>query len=311
MLRHKIIPGRKREKSISGEKTVPVNGKKNVGDPARGTVTIYNKALNDTITSKKVPAIATGSLQFTLDNDIDIASASETIGSITFGKGDVEATAVAIGPQSNVAAGIEFTFANTSSSIAIVRNEKAFAGGTSREVTVVTRADYDAFVKSMSDELLVKAKQELSSAVEGNDKLIDGTIKTSVTEKVFGQELDQEAKELQGKLTIAVSGIAYSESDVRAYLTTVASSTVPAGYAINDAKTTIEVTNIQIKKDGKITAKATMNAVALPTVDALVIQSALAGKSNKKYGRISLKNYRALPGQKYHSGLVRHGADCQ
>jgi hypothetical protein len=277
---HKIIPGREREKSISGEKTVPVEGKKNVGDPASGTVTIYNKTLNSK-SFQKGTVLVNGSLQFTLDSDVSIASASESIGSITYGKGDVDVTAAAIGPQSNIAAGSDFTFKSISSDVAAARNENAFTGGTSREITVVTRADYDAFVEAMSEELVGRAKEELASAVEGNDKLIDGTIETSVTEKVFGQELDQEATELQGKLTIAVSGIAYSESDIRAFLTTVASESVPSGYVINDEKTTVEVTNIQIKKDGKISAKATMNAVALPTIDAAAVRSALAGKTIK------------------------------
>jgi hypothetical protein len=128
--------------------------------------------------------------------------------------------------------------------------------------------------------------------VEGNDKLIDGTIKTSVTEKVFGQEIDQEATQLQGKLTITVSGIAYSESDVRAFLTTLAANTLPQGYVISDAKTTITVSNIQIKKDGKISAKAQMNAVALPTMDITGIRSTLAGKSLKNAEEI----LRKIPG---------------
>jgi hypothetical protein len=277
---HKIVPGRKREKSISGEKTVAVNGKKNVGDPARGTVTIYNKALS-TKTFKKGTVLDTGTLQFTLDNDIDVASASESIGSITFGKGDVNVTAVAIGTSGNITSGQEFTFDTISSGVATARNDAAFSGGTSREVTVVSRADYDGLVKTLTDELVTKAKDEFSTSLEGNDKLIDGTIKTSVTEKVFGQEIDQEAKQLQGKLTLTVSGIAYSDSDIRALLTTMATDTVPTGYLIQDAKTTISVTNIQIKKDGKITVKAQMNAIALPTIQTATIQSSLAGKSIK------------------------------
>jgi hypothetical protein len=277
---NKIIPGRKREKSISGEKTVAVNGKKNVGESARGTVTIYNKALS-TKSFKKGTVIITGNLHFTLDNDIDIASASESIGSITFGKGDVSVTAAAIGTQSNITSGNEFSFQNISSGVASARNDSAFTGGTSREVTVVTRADYDAFIKTMSEELVVKAKEEFSTSLEGNDKLIDGTIKTAVTEKVFGQEIDQEAKELQGKLALTVTGTAYSETDIRALLTTISSDTLPSGYAILDTKTIITVTNIIIKKDGKITAKAQMSAVAFPVIDTASIQSSLAGKSIK------------------------------
>lgn len=288
---NKIIPGKKREKSISGDKTVDVQGKKNVGDPARGSVTVYNKALSSR-TFKKGTILASGSLQFTLDSDVQIASASESVGSITFGKRDVNVTAVAIGTAGNLPGGNEFTFKDTSSSTAIARNDKAFAGGSSREITVVTRGDYDEFVKDMSEELVGKAKEELSSSVEGSEKLVDSTIKTTVTEKVFVQEIDEEAKQLQGKLTLTVSGIAYSEVDVQALLTTVAASQISSGYMINDAKTTITVSDVQVKKDGKMTAKATMSATALPTLDVGSIRKSLAGKSLK-----SVENYlRGLPG---------------
>jgi hypothetical protein len=277
---NKIVPGKKREKSSSGDKTVPVNGKKNVGDPARGTVTIYNKSLSSR-SFKKGAILSNGSLQFTLDSDVQVASASENVGSITFGKADVAVTAVAIGTASNLSAGGEFTFKDLSSSNAIARNDKAFAGGTSREVTVVSRADYDAFVKEVSEELVTKAKQELDTSVEGGEKLIDDTIKTTVTEKVFSQEIDEESTQLQGKLTLAVSGIAYADSDIRALLTTIAHDKIPSGYSIYEAQTTIEISKVTVQKDGKITATATMHSTALPVLDVSTLKSALAGKSLK------------------------------
>lgn len=273
-----IIPGRKREKTESGEKTVAVNGKKNVGDPAKGTVTIYNKATS-TKTFKKGSAIVSGSLQFTLDDDVQVASASESIGSLTFGKADVRVTASAIGTQSNLPAAGEFTFKDVSSSTAIARNDKAFSGGTSKEVTVVSRSDYDAFVKSLSAELIEKAKSEFAQVVSGSEKIIDDTIKTTVTEKVFNQEIDEESKSLQGKLTVSMSGIAYTEADVRALLSSISSNQVPAGYVVNDSKTTVTVSDIKVKKDGKISAKATMQAYALPVLEIDKIQPAIAGKN--------------------------------
>lgn len=286
-----IIPGNKREKSVSGEKTIPVNGKKNIGDPAKGIVTIYNKSLSEK-TFKKGSVIVTGSLQFTLDADVKVASASENVGSITFGKADVNVTAANIGAAGNITGSNEFTFKDVSSGTAIARSEKTFTGGSSKEVTVVTRADYDAFVKEMSETLIEKAKTELASSVAGGEKLIDSTIKTTVTEKVFSQELDQEATQLDGKLTLSVSGIAYNQSDIRMLLTTVSSDKIPSGYSLSDEQTVVTASNVQVKKDGTMTATASMSARALPVLDTASIQKALAGKSIK-----NVEAYlRALPG---------------
>lgn len=277
----KTIPAKKQEKTVGGEKTLPVAGKKQVGDPAKGSVTVYNKVTSEK-TFKKGTILTSGSLQFSLDDDIKVASASETIGSITFGKANGSVTAVAIGSQSNLPAGTEFTFKDTSSSVAIARNDAALTGGTSRDVTVVSRSDYDNFVKVMTAELVEKAKAELASGVTGREKLIDETVKTTVAEKTFSEELDQEAKELHGKLTITISGLSYSEDDVAAILADVVTSKLPAGYSIAPEQTTTTIEKATVKKDGTVVVTAKLVATALPAVDTKAIQKLLAGKTLDK-----------------------------
>ena len=228
-----IIPGHTREDSLSGEKTIPVSGTKKIGDPAKGGITIYNKSLNSR-TFKKGSILAASGIQFTLDADVEVVEAAESIGSITFGKATGSVTAKEIGPEGNLPAGTDFTFSEIGTSIAIARNDEKFAGGTSREVTVVTRSDYDALVTQLTEELLQQTKEKLATSISGGEKLIDATLKTSVTEKTFTQELDQEAKELAGKITITVSGISYSETDVVALFTDRVSSQLMPGYAFDN-----------------------------------------------------------------------------
>lgn len=274
----KIIPGKKLEHTVSGEKVIPVAGKKSVGDPSKGIVTIYNKSLSPRIL-KKGSVLAASALQLTLDDDVTVASASESIGSITFGKANGAITASTIGPKSNLPAGTEFTFKELSASIAIARNDQPLTGGTSREVTVVSRTDYDALVSALTTELVEKAKSDLSADVGGKEKLIDATIKTEVKEKSFVEELDQEAKELQGKLTVAVSGISYNEDDASSYMSGLVEAKVPQGYVLIGERTTLVVSDIQMKKDGTISAKALFDGIALPKIDTEIIRKTLAGKS--------------------------------
>jgi len=272
------IPGKKLEQSVTGEKVAAVTGKKKIGDPAKGTVTIYNKATSER-TVKKGTILVTNSLQFSLDSDVSIASASESIGSVTYGKATAAVTAVAIGEEGNITAGKDFTFKELSSSIATARNDQPFTGGTSRETTVVTRADYDAMVKVLSDELVTKAKADLLAGVAGGEKLIDSTIKTTVTSKTFQEELDQEATELHGKVTITISGVSYNEQDIKFVLVPLASSEIPTGYALHDGRTTVTVETPVAKKDGTLSAVSKISLVSLPSVDAEVVKKALVWKT--------------------------------
>lgn len=272
----KTIPGKVVEQSVTGEKTITVSGKKNVGDPAKGAVTIYNKVTSSK-TFPKGTQLTTSTIAFTLDADVSVASASESIGSITFGKATANVTARDIGPNGNVTASSEFTFAGISGSQVSARNEAAFTGGNSKQVTVVSRADQDTLVKALTDDLVVQAKQQLL-ALAGGERLIDATVKTEVADKVFDAELDQEAKELHGKVTVKVTGISISDSDINAALSALVEAKVPAGYTLAPEQTNVTTSNVTVKKDGKITLTAKLAAVALPQIDQSGLQRALAGK---------------------------------
>jgi hypothetical protein len=284
---HIIIPGRKKEQTVSGEKTVPVTGKKKIGDPAKGTVAIYNKSANSSLILPKGTTISTGSLKFTLDSDITVASASssESITGtgmnnvITYATAVASVTAAEVGAQSNIPSGTQFSIGTIDASRAIARNDAAFSGGNSREASVVSRDDYDTIVKVMSEELVTKAKKDLAETQQGGERLIDNTIKTAVTSKAFSKEINEEASQLNGKLSVSVAGIAYSDADVSALLTSFASELVPAGYELDSGKRTVNVTGIQIRKDGTISAKASMQVYALPVIDSSVVRKNIAGKS--------------------------------
>lgn len=274
---NKIIPGRKQEQSVSEDKTIPVTGKKNVGDPAKGSVTLYNKTL-DGKSLPKGTVLTSGSLEFTLDGDTSIASASEDLGGRTYGKISAAVSASQIGANSNMPASTAFTVKGFSADEITANNTDPFTGGTSREVTVVTRADYDALVSAVKKDLVDQAKQGLTASVAGSAKLIEDTIQAAVTQKTFAQELDQQTAQVSGKVTVSVSGISYSDDDVKTLLKAFIAKDIPQGFTLSETRTQVSLTNVKVLKTGKITATATIKSDAVPTLDIAVIQKNIAGK---------------------------------
>jgi hypothetical protein len=272
------IPGKKLERTISGEKTINTTGRKKIGDPAKGTVTIYNKVLSSK-TFKKGTVLTTGGVKFTLDSDVQIASASESVGSITFGKGNANVTAADIGTQGNVSSGSEFSFSDVSPSAASARNDQAFSGGTSKEISVVSRADNDAIVKAISADLIEQAKSELGSSSSGTVKLIDSTIKTSVSDKKFSQEVDEESKQLHATVSVLVSGTGYDMSDVQKLMLEVTKSKIPSGYEIETDKITTDINKVLVSKTGKITGEGSISFAAVPRINENEIKKLISGKN--------------------------------
>lgn len=298
-LEERIIPAHTLEKSVSGESAIAATGKKKIGDPAKGTVTIFNKSTSSR-SLKKGSVLVANALQFTLDEDISVASASENLvnGTVTFGKANTAATATEIGSQSNLPAGTEFTFKDTATSIAIARSEKAFAGGTSRDVTVVSRADYDALTRALTDQLVAKAKEELLGGVNPTEKLIDQTIKTKVTSRDFSQEIDQEASQLQGSVTITVAGVSYNQEDIKALLKESVAAKIPQGYALDETTLSSTISDVTVARDGTITVQAALSGNAVPGVDVSAVQQTIAGKTLSEAQEI-LRSMQGIAGAEF------------
>lgn len=276
----KTVPGRKQEKTVSGDKKIAVTGQKDIGDPARGTVTIYNKSLTGK-QLKKGLIFTAGNLSFTLDSDVSIASASESLasGSVTYGKANAGITAVKLGPQSNLPSNTEFSLKDTSTSVMVARNDTAFSGGSSKVVTVVSRADYDKLIAELTKELIAKAQAELGSSVTGGERLIDETIKTTVTSKKFNAELDQEVQELAGTITVTITGISYRNEDIAALFTNLVAESVPTGYTMRPTGETVIVKTMKMQKDGSIAMQVEYQGQALPVFDLPLMKAKLAGMS--------------------------------
>jgi len=79
--------------------------------------------------------------------------------------------------------------------------------------------------------------------------------------------------------TILVKSNRFKEEDIKTLLLTLASKEIHSGYIMNEGRTTITVTNPVLKKDGSITAQASVQLVTIPKIDVDVIRKSLVGKS--------------------------------
>lgn len=261
----------------SGEKTAPTSGKANVGDKATGTVVIYNKSLSGK-TLPKETILKNGVLLFSLDDDTRIASASDTGEGLAYGKTTAKVTSVGIGTESNLTAGSIFSFKDFPESSYTAKNEQAFTGGTSREVASVSKEDAANLENILSLEVTSKIKQDLSQSLQQGEKLIDSSLRITTTSKKVSPEVGTQAKDLDMKLTVKISALAFNEKDLinlsKANLTS-----VPAGFTQDLSRLSIKINNIKEDKKGAFKADATITSFYIPEIDKVKIVKDLTGKS--------------------------------
>jgi len=260
----------------TGDGTAQTTGKTQVGEKARGEVVVYNK----TTSSKTLPKssiLVANNLQFTLDDTIQIASASDTGEGLTFGKLAARVSAAVIGPGGNLPSNTTLTFKDFSDSQVTAKATQGFSGGTARDVGSVSREDQNKLEDSLRTQLTTKLKQELTSKLAPGQKLLAPSMETKVASRKFSAEIGSESKTLSLSMTVTAQALVYRQDD----LTKLSSGTipVPSGFEATPARTSVTVESINEEKDGSFSGTTLVASYFIPKLDVSLIKGEIAGKS--------------------------------
>lgn len=255
-------------------------GVRDVGDPAKGSVTIYNSSLTQQKTfSKGTILTSSNNLSFTLDTEVKVASASGDASAITSGSAKVGVTAMAIGPDSNLSSGSRFTVADESSSIVIAKNESSFSGGTKRQVQVVSDKDVDKAEKLVTEEankaVLKNAQQKSSGGI-----VLGSLTSHDVVTKTLSNKAGEGATSLTMKATVESKYYTVKDSDVKKALLAIFTTKKKKDLTIAEKQISYRI--IQAKqKDDVVTLSITATGHAVLPVQESEIAQSLTAKSTE------------------------------
>jgi len=277
----KKIPGRIVEVNVSDSAKAPTTGKKQIGDPAKGTVTLYNKTYNSKTFSKGTVLTSSGGLKFTLDSPITVASQSAADEGISFGKSSGDVTASAIGADSNLPSGSELTISSESTTSFSAKSEGNFSGGTSKDVTVVTDSDQKKLLASLAASLRGKAVEELQKkmADQADLKILEEALSEDITKKTYSKNINDQASELTLNMTIHYRGTAYLDSDLKSIVSKLVETNIPGDFELNLAETETQADVSKLEKDGTLIFLARFKAKLTPKLDVTKIKSLIKGRT--------------------------------
>lgn len=290
----KLIPGEIVETQVSGIETGQATGKKQIGDPAKGVMVVYNKTDSPKTFNKGTILSASGGLQFSLDTSVTIASQSASTEGISFGKAKVEVTAEDIGPDGNLPSGTDLTIAGSPSSQFAAKTEGNLSGGTSKEVTVVTDADQKKLLAALTNNLKQKARDELQSKLV-DKKVLEEALSEEIVKRTYSKNINDQANEFSLNLTVKLKGTAFNENDLKTIVAKLVETNVPKDFLLNiaDAETRADVSRVD--KDGKVIFLARFRAKLLPKIETDVLRQQIRGKTPYQAAEI-LKGYENVLG---------------
>lgn len=276
-------------------------GVKNVGQPAKGTVTIYNSSLTQGKTFPKgTSLVGSGNLAFTLDTEVKLASASGDAVDIVSSNAKSAVTASAIGPESNLASGTKFSVADESAASVIAKADSALTGGTKTQIQVVSEKD----IANAEAQIVTKAQNFIKSNVTkslGSDALILKPLTTVTTKSQnVDNEVGTEAGSVELRSDVLISYSYVSTEKIRNAIIKSLQSKIRDGLSIAGTNLTFNVLSVSNKNsDVQLSLKATARAVA-PITDEEVLSS-ITGKT--------IGTLKSLAKEKYHAQSVEFTVD--
>jgi len=262
--------------SISTQST----GKKEVGDKAKGTVTIFNNASSSQAISAQTTITSSNGLEFTLDKSITVSSASGDIFSgTTPGKANANVTADKIGQEYNLPSNIKFTIGTTTTMAA--KNDNPFSGGTKKDITVVSKDDIAKLLQDLPKNLEQKAKDDLGKKVSGDKVLLPVFISATVSKKDFDKDTNDEAKQVTLKGSVDFEGIAYKKSDANNFANELLKTSIPSDLTVDPNNIKVQVKNVKENKNKEVEANITIVGILIPKIDEEKLSKQISGKSFK------------------------------
>ena len=253
-----------------GSKKGIASGKKLVGDKATGSVTIAN--LSDAKTFPAGTALtSSGGLKFVLTSSVQIASGSGYFAATTT---TAPVQAADIGDQYNLPANTLFSIGGLSA-----KNDAAFTGGNSHQATVITQADQDRLVASLSAELNQKAQNDLTAKLTDGQKLLPNAITQSINKEKFSGAVGDEAETVSLDLTVDFKGVVATQADIVNNFLTQFPNEIPSGYELVPDQTNMDIQKTSVDKSGNVVMTVYLDARFLPKVDKQQLIKDIAGKS--------------------------------
>ncbi len=266
-------------------------GKKEIGEKAKGSVTIHNFSSSPKNFKAGVLVDSNG-IKFALDQDINVASAENTIVGSSLvkqpGKAKVPVTAADIGPQYNLEKNHQFTLEEYSADTFIALNEEAMAGGTKKEVRTVSKKDID----DLKVILLEKGEKENVNKNKVNNRftIINDLTETNIENAVFSGELGEEADSVSLKATIESIFYYLDNTKLFKFLSGKLEWKLLAGFVLDKSRMNFKIIKVERTDEGTdIEVKVTAYAIKDVSDDKII--GNVVGKRQGDLDKILKNNY--------------------
>lgn len=258
-----------------GKTTRKATGKKEIGEKAKGSITIYSNLTREQTFSKGALLTSSNNLVFVLDETVKVASVSGA----SDGQKTVKAQVIAkdIGKESNLPSGVKFTVASFDASEVEAKNDSAFSGGTKKEVVVVSKNDITSAIEELINNLEDSAKQEMAQKIDKESKILPFISNTTFSQNNIDKKVDEEASTFTIEGTVTFESLIYQENDAQQFVKNLLDKDIDPALTLDTTTYTLQDT--KKSKSNDITSIILAKAYLLPKLEKEKLAKDIAGES--------------------------------
>lgn len=287
------FPLEKFEETLEKEKTIETSGEKIVGEKARGEVTIYNNSFESLELKKETLFQTEEGIKFLLDNDVKIASASQTLTSegnflTVAGKANANLTAAEIGSSSNIEKGKRLKVGDYSMEKIFAITSESFTGGSQRKIRTVSKDDREKLKEELSSLINKEAISFVKRKTRGKE-IISSSIETKILDETYSKEIGEEADKLSLKIKAKVTGFFFSPEKLKEYLAERLKDK-KGEYQILADNISYQIEEFSPEKE---TIQLKTTAFLLPKISLEKMKKRVKGKDLKKLNEIIKQEFKA------------------
>ncbi len=253
-------------------------GKRDIGEKAKGEVTLYNFDDKDKVFSKGT-IIQLDSLKFATDDEVKVAAstlASDASAKLP-GKSKVKVTAQDIGTESNLDKSKRFKIADLSQSVYFAMNDASFTGGTRKTVKTVSSKDQEDLKASLLQKAKDQQKQEILKSQDKQVTLLDSLMDFQLSDIKFSKELGEEGDNLSLQAKVVARYYYFDTSLMNVVLKKEIGKDIPPGYIFEDKNLEFKIISATKDKIG-VAIQLNLKAKGTKKVDTKSIMTQIRGK---------------------------------
>ena len=263
--------------SQQGSSSTQTTGKKEIGEKAKGTVTIFGRFSEEKTLPKGTLLVSSNNLEFTLDGDARLASTSADA-STEPSTAKASITARAIGKEANLPSNEKFSVGDFDTSIVVGKNDSAFSGGSKKEIRVVSEKDIQKLTDGLPKQLEQKAREDAAKKVSDGETVLPTFVKHVLVEKKFNKKTGEESDVLNLQATVEYTGISYQKNQLQDIALALLQNQIPTNLSIVTEGMKKEIQKVSIKNADEIAATISFTIPLLPKIDAKELAKKLAGR---------------------------------